>query len=101
MNRRPIHRVLAVSAIPVLLLAGCGDDETASPSAAAPNSGSGSDWTFTDDRGVEVALSEPPDRIVAYENAAAALIPLGVRPVGVFGGSAPEDSSHPQCDYGA
>lgn len=42
------------------------------------------DWTYTDGAGKTVTLPEPPARIIAHINAAAALIPLGIRPVGVF-----------------
>jgi len=83
-----VHRRLAtLLLLAALLISACGDDGAETDAAPADAA-----WTFTDDRGVEVALDEVPDRIVAYDNAAAALIPLGVRPVAVFGGSAPEDS---------
>lgn len=76
-----------------LLLAACGgSDDGSSPdaaTAAAPEATStepaGGPWTFTDDRGVGISLPALPLRIVAQEDAAAALWPLGVRPVGVFG----------------
>lgn len=42
------------------------------------------EWTYTDGAGKTVTLPEPPTRIIAHVNAAAALIPLGIRPVGVF-----------------
>lgn len=42
------------------------------------------EWTYTDGAGKTVTLPEPPTRIIAHINAAAALIPLGIRPVGVF-----------------
>ena len=42
------------------------------------------EWTYTDGAGKTVTLPEPPTRIIAHINAAAALIPLGITPVGVF-----------------
>ena len=42
------------------------------------------EWTYTDGAGKTVTLPEAPQRIVAHINSAAALIPLGIRPVGIF-----------------
>lgn len=42
------------------------------------------EWTYTDGAGKTVTLPEPPTRIIAHVNAAAALIPLGIKPIGVF-----------------
>jgi iron complex transport system substrate-binding protein len=42
------------------------------------------EWTYTDGAGKTVTLPEAPARIIAHINAAAALIPLGITPVGVF-----------------
>ncbi|MGB3339586.1 MAG: ABC transporter substrate-binding protein [Devosia sp.] len=42
------------------------------------------EWTYTDGAGKTVTLPEPPTRIIAHVNAAAALIPLGIRPIGIF-----------------
>lgn len=42
------------------------------------------EWTYTDGAGKTVTLPEPPTRIIAHINAAAALIPLGITPIGVF-----------------
>jgi iron complex transport system substrate-binding protein len=58
----------------------------ASP-AASPAAGG---WSFTDDKGVTVALDTMPTRIVADVNAAAALWDFGIRPVAVFGWNAVE-----------
>lgn len=41
-------------------------------------------WTYTDGAGRTLSLAEPPTRIIAHVNAAAALIPLGIRPLGIF-----------------
>ncbi|MEU5220110.1 ABC transporter substrate-binding protein [Streptomyces sp. NPDC020807] len=42
-------------------------------------------WAFTDDRGVESVAARVPERVVAYVRAGAALLDLGVAPVGVYG----------------
>ncbi|MEU9865411.1 ABC transporter substrate-binding protein [Streptomyces sp. NPDC047971] len=42
-------------------------------------------WGFTDDRGTELTDVRPPERVVAYVRAGAALRDLGVTPVGVYG----------------
>lgn len=42
------------------------------------------EWHYTDGAGKSVTLPAPPTRIIAHINAAAALIPFGIRPVGVF-----------------
>lgn len=49
-------------------------------------------WTYTDGAGETITLEQVPTRIIATEDAAAALIPLGIRPVGIIGNSLPEDS---------
>jgi iron complex transport system substrate-binding protein len=60
--------------------------QDASPDATA---GDGA-WSFTDDKGVTVSLSERPMRIVADVSAAAPLWDFGIRPVAVFGWNATE-----------
>lgn len=45
----------------------------------------GAGWTFTDDAGVTISLPEPPTRVVAYVNLAAALDDFGAKPAGYFG----------------
>lgn len=42
------------------------------------------EWTYTDGAGKTITLPEPPTRIIAHINAAAALIPFGIKPIGVF-----------------
>lgn len=42
------------------------------------------EWTYTDGAGKAVTLPEPPTRIIAHINAAAALIPFGIAPIGIF-----------------
>ena len=41
-------------------------------------------WTYTDGSGKTVTLDAPPARIIASQDAAAGLIPLGIRPVGIY-----------------
>lgn len=49
-------------------------------------------WTYTDSRGRDISLTARPERVVASAPAAAALIPLGIRPVGIYGSAPlPED----------
>lgn len=49
----------------------------ASPTLAAA-------WSYTDGAGKAITLPAPPSRIIAHINDAAALIPLGIKPIGVF-----------------
>lgn len=49
------------------------------------------EWTYTDGGGKTVTLPEAPKRIVAHANSAAALIPLGIRPVAIYVDSAVAD----------
>jgi iron complex transport system substrate-binding protein len=82
--------------VAAMLLAGCAGavpsaspGPEASPSAAVAASptpqASVGPWAFTDDRHVEVTLDAPPLRIVAQEDAAAALWSYGIRPIAVWG----------------
>ncbi|MBO9589483.1 ABC transporter substrate-binding protein [Devosia sp.] len=41
-------------------------------------------WTYTDESGQTVTLDAAPQRIIASQDAAAGLIPLGIRPVGIY-----------------
>lgn len=41
-------------------------------------------WTYTGGSGETVTLDHVPTRIIAHANAAAGLIPLGIRPVGIY-----------------
>ena len=72
------RRFLAASAGAGLLTA-CGTGPEA-PSA-------GEAWSFTDDLGVRVERPARPQRVVAYDTAAAALWHLGIVPAGIFSGS--------------
>jgi iron complex transport system substrate-binding protein len=51
-------------------------------SFAAPALAQG--WSYTDSTGREVSLDHVPTRIIAHANAAAGLIPLGIRPVAIY-----------------
>lgn len=44
-------------------------------------------WTYTGGDGETVTLDEAPVRIIASQDAAAGLIPLGIRPVGIYADS--------------
>jgi len=44
-------------------------------------------WTYTGGDGETVTLDETPVRIIASQDAAAGLIPLGIRPVGIYADS--------------
>ena len=81
-RRQFVLRGLAVASAP-LILGACGERNDGRPARAA--AGSSGPWKFTDDRGVEVSLDAPPQRIVAHEYALAALWDYGVRPVGTYG----------------
>jgi iron complex transport system substrate-binding protein len=54
--------------------------------------GSGGSFSYTDARGETVDLDTAPTKIVMSEQAAAALMPYGIRPVGVWGSGEPKDS---------
>ncbi|MGV3574953.1 MAG: ABC transporter substrate-binding protein [Devosia sp.] len=41
-------------------------------------------WTYTDGSGQTLTLDAAPQRIIASQDAAAGLIPLGIRPVGIY-----------------
>ncbi len=42
------------------------------------------EWRYTDGAGKSVVLSAPPARIIAHSTVAAALLPYGIRPVGIL-----------------
>jgi iron complex transport system substrate-binding protein len=50
----------------------------------AATSAPAAEWTYTDGSGNTVALDHVPTRIVMHANTAAGLIPLGIRPVGIY-----------------
>ncbi|WP_176458184.1 MULTISPECIES: ABC transporter substrate-binding protein [unclassified Rhodococcus (in: high G+C Gram-positive bacteria)] len=90
-SRHRLTTAFAVlSIVGVTALSGCSssDDGPAESNGAASESG----FSYVDGRGETIALDAVPSRIVASEQAAAALIPLGIEPVGIWGGSSFESS---------
>jgi iron complex transport system substrate-binding protein len=83
---------LLLPALLVTVLAGCGDDDGTTagegPGTTAATAGDGDGWAYVDGSGAETTLPEVPTRIVAHGSAAAALIPLGIRPVGIYADTA-------------
>ena len=59
---------------------------------AAPTLVSAEPWTYTDSTGQTVTLDAVPQRIIASQDAAAGLIPLGIRPVGIYADSPVADA---------
>jgi len=85
MRARTLLPTMAVLAA-VGLLTGC-SATSATPAGDAA-------WSYTDGSGKTVELDAVPGRIVAHAWAAAALIPLGIRPVGIYAdGPVDEDKS--------
>jgi iron complex transport system substrate-binding protein len=80
-RRQFVLRGLALASAP-LILGACGEGSDGQRAEAKGPTGP---WKFTDDRGVEISLDQPPQRIVAHEYALAALWDYGVRPVGTYG----------------
>lgn len=70
-------------------------DSASSPASGSPSvDATGDGWSFTDDRGVTIALPKRPERIVAQTTSAAILWDFGIRPVGVFGPSTQADGTN-------
>jgi iron complex transport system substrate-binding protein len=101
MVRHPA-RLIAALVVVVLVVSGCGDDddsvasdpETTDPAVsetAATDTTASGGWSYVDGSGTETVLDEVPVRIVAHGSAASALIPLGIRPVGIYADAAVED----------
>jgi iron complex transport system substrate-binding protein len=68
-------KTLAATALALLMVSGSG--------AALAGS-----WTYADGSGNTVTVDHVPTRIIASQDAAAGLIPLGIRPVGIYVDSA-------------
>lgn len=87
-SKSPV-RALTLFGLATLALtqAGC-----ATGSAPATGGDEAAGFSYTDARGDQVTLDALPDRIVMSEQAAAALIPYGIRPVGIWGSSTPDKS---------
>jgi iron complex transport system substrate-binding protein len=60
--------------------------------AATSLSALAQEWTYTGGDGETVTLDAAPVRIIAHQDAAAGLIPLGIRPIGIFADSAIEEA---------
>jgi iron complex transport system substrate-binding protein len=60
--------------------------------AATAFPASAENWTYTGGDGQTVTLDAVPVRIIASQDAAAGLIPLGIRPVGIYADSAVADA---------
>lgn len=69
------RRQLVLLAASVLVLAACGstDDDAA-----------GAGWSYTSGDGTTYTADEVPERIIAQDSAAAALISNGIKPVGIY-----------------
>ena len=52
--------------------------------ALLPLAAAAEPWSYTDSLGNTVALEEVPTRIIASQDAAAGLIPLGIRPIAIY-----------------
>jgi iron complex transport system substrate-binding protein len=90
LTRRRFLGVTAAAGAAVVL-AGSGGSSAQEADATPSPAGSGA-WSFTDDRGTTVSLQAQPERIVAYDLAASALMNFGVKLVGIFG-SFPADKN--------
>jgi len=90
-RRKITTRALAALGLGVLVLVQTACAPGADPGAtgATPTS---SGFHYTDARGDTVDLDAVPHKIVMSEQAAAALIPYGIRPVGIWGSSTPDKS---------
>ncbi len=55
---------------------------------AVPGAAFAQAWSYVDGSGATVTLDHVPTRIIASQDAAAGLIPLGIRPVGIYADSA-------------
>lgn len=60
--------------------------------ALLPGAASAEPWGYTDGTGNTVNLDAVPTRIIASQDAAAGLIPLGIRPVGIYADSPVADA---------
>lgn len=83
-------RSLTLAVVASVLLGSCSSSSDM-PSGSSSASPSGP-WTFIDDRHEAVEVESTPLRIVAQEDAAAALWHLGITPVGIIGGAPIDDN---------
>lgn len=77
-----LPRLLAGLLCAVVLVSCSAGPAPSEPAAATPNEQTG--FSYTGARGDTVALDAVPRRIVTDESSASALIPLGIRPVGIW-----------------
>lgn len=87
LTRRRLLSVTGALGIGALLTA-CGSDDKKAKAASAGSADNGP-WSFKDDRGRTARTDQPPERIVAFISAAAALHDYGVECAGVFGPTDP------------
>ncbi len=80
MTTRQLASVV-LTAFLAVTLAACGSTAENVASSSTPAAGP---WSYTDGSGATVTLDTTPKRIVAHAGSAAALIPLGIRPVGIY-----------------
>src|SRR5215204_2666358 len=76
----------ALAGVLVTTAAACGadDDDAGSVTAAETPATVDGGWSYTDGSGETVTLDEIPERVVMHASSAAALIALGIRPVGIY-----------------
>jgi iron complex transport system substrate-binding protein len=92
-TRAGVRSLVAIAVATALVACnGSSNPEASSQGSGASGQAASRSWSFVDDRPVEVTLDTVPQRIVAYETAAAALMGFGIPVVGVFG-SAPLDDN--------
>ena len=90
-SRRTVSTAFAVlTVVGATVLSGCSSSDNGPAESNEATSESG--FSYVDGRGETVELDAVPSRIVASEQAAAALIPLGIKPIGIWGGSSFESS---------
>lgn len=82
------RREFVFGALGAVLLIACGDDDEDDSASI----GEGRRWSFTDDRGVTVELPSRPGRIIAQEDAAAALWSFGIKPIATYGNAPLSDN---------
>jgi iron complex transport system substrate-binding protein len=101
MVRHHATRITTILVAATMVVVACGDDDgdagssdaaTAATSSAATNPPvDATGWTYVDGAGKTVELDHVPTRIVAHGAAAAALLPFGIRPVGIYADGAVEE----------
>jgi iron complex transport system substrate-binding protein len=84
-TRRRLPRPLALLLPAAVLAALAGCAGTGGDDGSASTGGSDGAWSFTDDRGVEVTLDAPPERVASYADYALGLLSNGLEPTAIFG----------------